>query len=206
MLDDFTRGGRFGVLPCPARNNCSSFRFPPCCSVANTSITMSSTTTQTQTRTRQNVLKDYELHHSASSSRAAPTSPAVPAPTPQAVLPNQPEWDTVHRRVPPYRPINRERDQSEVRVYTSTIERVFIGTMFTGVLINSVSIIHFCGHVRSGVLMRHGGRRRPRSGEERLGGSMTECSNIPSAERYRDQFMYYITYSQRLFIFIQNTH
>ncbi|KAK4119838.1 hypothetical protein N657DRAFT_666463 [Parathielavia appendiculata] len=99
----------------------------------------STTTTPTQTRTRQSVLKDYELHHSPSSSRTVSGSPAAPPPTPQAVPLNQPQWDTVHRRVPPYRPINRDRDQSDVRVYTSPIERVFIGTMFTGVLVNSTA-------------------------------------------------------------------
>jgi hypothetical protein len=102
-------------------------------------LTMSSTTTtQTQTRTRQNVLKDYELHHSAGSIRAASNSPAQTS-RPQAAPLNPPNWDTTHRRVPPYRPVNTERDQSEVRVYTSGVERVFIGTMFTGVFINAVS-------------------------------------------------------------------
>jgi hypothetical protein len=151
----------------------------------HTPITMSSTTTQTQTRTRQNVLKDYELHHSASSSRAISSSPAAPTPTPQAVPLNPPEWDTVHRRVPPYRPINRERDQSEVRVYTSPIERVFIGTMFTGVLINAVSDIPSGGQCEWGNADGSGSRRRPRSGEEWLGGGMMGFSSMPSVGRYR---------------------
>ena len=50
-------------------------------------------------------------------------------------------WDLPHRRVPPFRPIARERDQGEVRVYTSGAERLFIGTMFTGVFVNAVSEI-----------------------------------------------------------------
>jgi hypothetical protein len=53
---------------------------------------------------------------------------------------NPPNWDTTHRRVPPYRPTDRDRDVSEIRVYNSTIERVFVATMFTGVFINSVSL------------------------------------------------------------------
>ena len=99
--------------------------------------TMSSTTT-TQTRTRQNVLKDYELHHSATSSLS--TTPAEAASRSHTGTQNPPGWDTTHRRVPQYRPVNAERDQSEVRVYTSTIERVFLGTMFTGVFTTAVSL------------------------------------------------------------------
>jgi hypothetical protein len=99
----------------------------------------STTTTQTQTRTRQNVLRDYELHHSASSVRGTSGSVGAPAPNPQVAPLNPPNWDTTHRRVPPYRPTDRDRDVSEIRVYTSNIERVFIATMFTGVFLNSVS-------------------------------------------------------------------
>jgi len=103
--------------------------------------TTTTTQTQTKTRTRQDVLKDYDLHHSASSSRAAPRNPAVVPERPQAAPLNPPDWDTTHRRVPPYRPTNRDPDhQAEVRVYTSTVERVFIGTMFTGVFLNAVSL------------------------------------------------------------------
>jgi hypothetical protein len=100
----------------------------------------STTTTQTQTRTRQNVLRDYELHHSASSVTDTSSNTAAPAPAPQAAPLNPPNWDTTHRRVPPYRPTDRDRDVSEIRVYNSTIERVFVATMFTGVFINSVSL------------------------------------------------------------------
>ena len=41
--------------------------------------------------------------------------------------------------MPPYRPVNTDRDQSQIRVYTSGIERVFIATMFTGVFTIAVS-------------------------------------------------------------------
>ncbi|KAH6649278.1 hypothetical protein F5144DRAFT_500291 [Chaetomium tenue] len=95
----------------------------------------STTTTQTQTRTRQTVLRDYELHHSASSPRTAQTNQPALATGGHLTSRNPPDWPTAHRRVPPHRPINRERDQSEVRVYTSPAEQVFVGTMFTGVLI-----------------------------------------------------------------------
>lgn len=103
---------------------------------------MSSTTTSTRTTTHDaslaldGILADYELHHSQldipEARRQSPASRRQ-APTPPV------EWDTTHRRVPPYRPINRDRDPMETRVYTSRVEQMFIITMFTGVLINSVS-------------------------------------------------------------------
>jgi hypothetical protein len=108
---------------------------------AATLTTMSSTTTtQTQTRTRQTVLRDYELHHSTSSPRTTQSSqPALSTAVP-VTSQNPPDWPTAHRRVPLHRPINRDRDQSEVRVYTSPAEQVFVGTMFTGVFIYAVSL------------------------------------------------------------------
>jgi hypothetical protein len=41
--------------------------------------------------------------------------------------------------VPEYRPINTELDQSERRVYLSGVEQAFVGVMFTGVYLESVS-------------------------------------------------------------------
>ncbi|KIH93614.1 hypothetical protein SPBR_04498 [Sporothrix brasiliensis 5110] len=84
------------------------------------------------------VLSDYELHHSSDkdasddAAQAAPASIRRHAATPA-------DWDTEHRRVPAYRPINTARDQTEVRVYLSRVEQVFIGTMFTGVYLNSAA-------------------------------------------------------------------
>lgn len=107
-----------------------------------------STTTLTSTRTGRStespssglllsgVLNDYELHHSRGNDDT--TDAAAPAPiSRRADTPD--DWDTQHRRVPAYRPINYERDQAEVRVYLHRAEQVFIGTMFTGVLLNAVS-------------------------------------------------------------------
>ncbi|SPQ25603.1 f35f82bb-a9be-49ac-9662-b21cff21475a [Thermothielavioides terrestris] len=99
-----------------------------------------STTTQIQTRTRENVLKDYELHHSPALSPRPNIGRSTEAVRPQATAPvNPPDWDTTHRRVPPFRPINRDRDQSEVRVYNNRAEQIFIGVMFTGVYLNSTA-------------------------------------------------------------------
>jgi SRSO17 transposase len=83
------------------------------------------------------VLRDYELTHS--DEEALDTSlNAHPAPPSQAN--NPADWPTDHRRVPAYRPVNTELDQSERRVYQNPIERAFIGTMFTGVFLQSVSL------------------------------------------------------------------
>lgn len=104
-------------------------------------LTMSSTTTTTTlaankpiTRTTSTVLSDYDIHHSESSS------------TPTAAELNthhdSPAWDTTHRRVPSYRPINRDPAHAQgVRVYNNPIERTFITVMFSGVFINAVSLL-----------------------------------------------------------------
>ncbi|KAL1891085.1 hypothetical protein Sste5346_007911 [Sporothrix stenoceras] len=105
-----------------------------------------STTTLTSTRVGRSVdlpsssllpsgvLNDYELHHSSGDN----TDDTVPAPIPRRAD-TPADWDTQHRRVPAYRPINTERDQTEVRVYLHRVEQVFIGTMFTGVFLNATA-------------------------------------------------------------------
>ncbi|KAI8632760.1 hypothetical protein F5Y19DRAFT_329244 [Xylariaceae sp. FL1651] len=99
-------------------------------------ITMTPTArTLTEERSLQAILRDYEIHHSTSLS-----SPTVAEPITthiQAIGQSSREWDTTHRRVPPYRPIDRERDQAPFRMYTSQAERVFIFVMFLGVLVNA---------------------------------------------------------------------
>lgn len=51
-----------------------------------------------------------------------------------------PEFDLPHRRVPAYRPLNRDAAHvNGVRVYTSTAERFFITAMFRGLNVNAVS-------------------------------------------------------------------
>lgn len=95
--------------------------------------------TITQTRTARTVLRDYELHHSPE-----PSAPRAPGGERRAEeRPDSPPWETTYRRVPPYRPVNTNRDQTQIRVYTSGIERVFITTMFTGVFTIAVSIARY---------------------------------------------------------------
>jgi hypothetical protein len=99
-----------------------------------------STTTTTTTQIRKPkspasvspVLQDYELCHSGSAD--APS----PIPVARTVDNNPPGWDTSHRRVPPYRPINRNRDPAETNVYQNGVERAFITTMFAGLFVNAV--------------------------------------------------------------------
>ncbi|KAF3004382.1 hypothetical protein E8E13_010008 [Curvularia kusanoi] len=80
------------------------------------------------------VLRDYDLTHSTDeldtslNEHPAPSSPSNPA-----------HWPADHRRVPEYRPINTQLDQSERRVYLNPIERMFVATMFTGVFLQSTA-------------------------------------------------------------------
>jgi hypothetical protein len=99
---------------------------------ANMSVT---TTANPIHYTLHPVLADYDLHHTES----LDTSPnAHPAPS-TSHQESPADWPTEHRRVPAYRPINTELDQSERRVYQNGIERTFIAVMFTGVFLQSVS-------------------------------------------------------------------
>lgn len=87
-------------------------------------------------------LADYDLHHSDSSVPELNTSlnphPSTAESTSSQLIQNPTHWPTDHRRVPHYRPINTEMDQSERRVYQNGIERTFVGVMFTGVLLEAV--------------------------------------------------------------------
>lgn len=100
-------------------------------------------------------LADYELHHSNTPSTvpATATDPIVPRPLTLVeeepgplqlggVLQSPQYWPNNHRRIPAYRAINRDLDQSQRRVYTSTGERVFLTVMFTGVQTNAVRNQH----------------------------------------------------------------
>lgn len=81
------------------------------------------------------LLADYELHHSDSDSNA-------PAPNPRSETQSEnPEWwPNDHRRIPDYRPINRELVGEMRPAGTNMAEAWFITTMLSGVTINAVSI------------------------------------------------------------------
>ncbi|CAJ0541417.1 Ff.00g080400.m01.CDS01 [Fusarium sp. VM40] len=95
---------------------------------------MSATTTQTVNQNgnfHSAILRDYELHHSQSSEK----SPETPSSTSSV---NHPEFDLPHRRVPSYRPLNRDPEHvNGVRMYTSTPELFFITAMFRGLYANA---------------------------------------------------------------------
>ncbi|EUC40585.1 hypothetical protein COCMIDRAFT_108406 [Bipolaris oryzae ATCC 44560] len=97
------------------------------------------TTTNPTTYTLAATLADYDLHHTTTegghhdASLNAHPNPAANAQQQQ----NPSHWPTQHRRVPVYRPVNRELDQSERRVYLNGIEQAFVGVMFTGVFLES---------------------------------------------------------------------
>lgn len=111
-------------------------RFRPSHRISHFTLSsMSVTTTQNAvTYNTLSVLADYELHHSD-------TSDPAPAPNSHPALASQnpPEWPTDHRRVPNYRPINRDLDQSQRRIYNNNVERAFVTVMLRGVWLNAVS-------------------------------------------------------------------
>ena len=95
------------------------------------------TTANPATYTLQATLTDYNLYHSESQNSPLDTSLNA---HPASVAQNPSTWPHDHRRVPPYRPVNTELDQSQRRVYQNGIERAFVGVMFTGVFLEAVSI------------------------------------------------------------------
>ncbi|EXJ86108.1 hypothetical protein A1O1_06477 [Capronia coronata CBS 617.96] len=78
-------------------------------------------------------LTDYDIHHSGN-----PEQPRTPEPpNPQRETPvsaeNPPNWDREHRRVPPYRPVDRSRLGPERPAGSNVVEGIFIFTMLNGV-------------------------------------------------------------------------
>lgn len=86
------------------------------------------------------VLADYDLHHTEEHDPNLNAHPAPNSSSSAQSQQNPSDWPTDHRRVPAYRPVNTELDQSERRVYLNGIEQAFVGVMFTGVFLESVSI------------------------------------------------------------------
>lgn len=93
-------------------------------------ITMSSTTTTTTNSL--SVLADYEVHHSGEETETVPVNTSQPQSNP-------PDWPTHHRRIPAYRPMNRELDFAERPAGTGPlVEYAFIQVMLHGVWLNGV--------------------------------------------------------------------
>ncbi|EPS29288.1 hypothetical protein PDE_04237 [Penicillium oxalicum 114-2] len=92
---------------------------------------MSATTTTTATRGSLSVLADYEVHHSGSEQVNAPT-------TTSAHVEPASEWPSHWRRMPAYRPVNRQLDQNDRPAGNGhPAEYAFIQIMLHGCWINS---------------------------------------------------------------------
>ncbi|PWY96205.1 hypothetical protein BO94DRAFT_580070 [Aspergillus sclerotioniger CBS 115572] len=92
---------------------------------------MSTTTTTTQTNTLS-ILSDYEVHHTGETHPPQSPSTSTSTPTSQPV-----DWPSDYRRVPPYRPANRNLDYNERAAGSSPAEYVFIQSMLHGVWLNA---------------------------------------------------------------------
>ena len=109
-------------------------------SSASTSTTATPTSINTARLRVRGYPADYDVYES---NVAASNSPSQQVDTEVAAgdtrAHNPPGWPDDYRRIPPHRPINRDLDQSQRRVYTSLGERVFLTVMFTGLEVNVVS-------------------------------------------------------------------
>ncbi|KAL4927328.1 uncharacterized protein BDV17DRAFT_292761 [Aspergillus undulatus] len=108
--------------------------------------TTTTTTTSTATATAPNplsLLSDYELHHSGHGHSISPDQSTTSYTSPSQTQQNQQQhqqpndWPTSHRRIPPYRPINRTLDFAERAAGASVPEYIFIQSMLHGVWINA---------------------------------------------------------------------
>ncbi|KAL4914080.1 hypothetical protein BDW62DRAFT_191090 [Aspergillus aurantiobrunneus] len=95
---------------------------------------MSATATTTTTTT--SILADYELHHSGTEP-SPNASQSTPSPSASSSPPQPANWPSNHRRVPPYRPVNRGLDYAERSAGASVPEFIFIQSMLHGVWLNA---------------------------------------------------------------------
>lgn len=99
---------------------------------------MSVTLTQNPaTYSSARTLADYDLRHSASEFPETPSQPNE-RPDPEGTSQNPPGWEDGFRRVPVYRPIDRDIDVAYRSTYQNNIERAFLANMFTGIRIVAV--------------------------------------------------------------------
>jgi hypothetical protein len=96
------------------------------------------TTSNPVTSSVLHVLMDYELHHSGSSERTKRPEPLESRDNPTLEVLNPAGWPTDHRRVPHYRPINRNLYMEERPGGLDPMEAIFIMTMLNGVRLNAV--------------------------------------------------------------------
>ncbi|GKZ20525.1 hypothetical protein AbraIFM66951_005850 [Aspergillus brasiliensis] len=97
---------------------------------------MSSTTTTTTAAVEAStlsILSDYEIHHTGSETQ--PQSQAARDSTPTVSQPV--DWPSHYRRIPSYRPVNRNLSYEERTAGMNAAEYVFIQSMLHGVWLNA---------------------------------------------------------------------
>ncbi|KIM97330.1 hypothetical protein OIDMADRAFT_169075 [Oidiodendron maius Zn] len=102
--------------------------------------------TSTVTVNNSDVPADYIIHHSGHQS--SPDGPTASHRTLAHDIEQQDNptwWPTDHRRVPNYRPINRNLDWDQRPGGTNAIEMIFIFTMLRGVQLNA-NLSHIWRH------------------------------------------------------------
>ncbi|KAH8767615.1 hypothetical protein BGZ57DRAFT_732354, partial [Hyaloscypha finlandica] len=78
-------------------------------------------------------LEDYKIHLTGDNSSSEQAES-----TPRAAT-NPPDWPTDHRRVPDYRPVDRNRDVEGRPNGENAFARAFLTIMFTGVVMNATA-------------------------------------------------------------------
>lgn len=106
---------------------------------------MSNTTTIARATTAeiQHILTDYDIHLTGSENDTTTQPPRVHQ-NQHSAAESPHNWPSNYRRVPDYRPVNRELDYSERPLGNGTFEFLFLNVMFTGVATNAVSINSLC--------------------------------------------------------------
>ncbi|KAK3680331.1 hypothetical protein LTR37_021330 [Vermiconidia calcicola] len=96
------------------------------------------TTANSRVVSLRHTLAEYDLHHSETNSNPD-VGLVAPDPNPEsaAAVHNPPNWDTTHRRVPPYRPVQPGLNNQERNSYANNVERGFIFVMLRGVHMQS---------------------------------------------------------------------
>jgi len=78
-------------------------------------------------------LADYDVRHSGNPEHPRTPEPPNPQTEVSPSVENPEDWDSEHRRVPAYRPVDRSRLGPERPDGVNAIERTFIFTMLNGV-------------------------------------------------------------------------
>lgn len=87
----------------------------------------------------EEVLGDYKIQLTgAEENNIEPPSSSEP---PRATNPSN--WPTDRRRIPDFRPVDRNRDAEGRPNGTVLPERIFLTLMFTGVVVNAVSMVYW---------------------------------------------------------------